>query len=79
MEDLQARPEFMAKLAKDTKGENFSLASGGAISPAYVFAKAPEPKVEFRREALWDKATWLGAILGILALEWSIRRMRGLA
>src|SRR5688572_27083055 len=79
MEDLQARPEFMAKLAKDTKGENFSLASGGAISPAYVFARAPEPKVEFRREALWDKATWLGAILGILALEWSIRRMRGLA
>ena len=79
MEDLRARPEFMAKLARDTKGENFSLASGGAISPGYVFAKAPEPKVEFRREALWDKATWLGAILGILALEWSIRRMRGLA
>ncbi|HEX7862999.1 MAG TPA: glutamine amidotransferase [Verrucomicrobiae bacterium] len=79
MADLRARPDFMANLARDTKGESFSLATAPAGSPGYVFAKAPEPKVEFRREPLWDKAVWLSLILGCVALEWTIRRMRGLA
>lgn len=77
--DLQARPDFMAKLAKDTKGEHFSLEKGTGSSAGYVFARAPEPKVEFRREPLWDKAIYMSVILGIVALEWTIRRMRGLA
>lgn len=79
MADLRARPDFMAALAKETKGESFALASGGGISPGYVFAKAPEPKVEFRREPLWDKAIWMSLILGVIGIEWTIRRMRGLA
>ena len=53
MADLRARPEFMATLARETKGENFTLASGAGTSPGYIFAKAPEPKVEFRREPMW--------------------------
>jgi hypothetical protein len=69
----------MAKLAKDTKGEAFSLAKGTGNSAGYIFAQAPEPKVEFRREPIWDKAIWMSAILSLIALEWAIRRMRGLA
>jgi hypothetical protein len=79
MADLRARPAFMATLAKETKGESFSLENGEASSPGYVFAKAPEPKVEFRREPLWDKAVWMSLILGVIGIEWTIRRMRGLA
>jgi hypothetical protein len=77
--DLRARPGFMAALARNSHGENFSLSSGQVLSPAYMFAKAPAPKIEYRREPLWDKATWLGIILGLLAVEWTIRRVRGLA
>lgn len=79
MADLKARPEFMAKLARETKGESFSLGKGTGSPAGYVFASAPEPKVEFRREHLWDKTLWMSAILGLIALEWTIRRMRGLA
>jgi hypothetical protein len=77
--DLRARPDFMAALARNSHGENFNLSSGQSLSPAYMFAKAPAPKIEYRREPLWDKAVWLGVILGLLALEWTIRRVRGLA
>ncbi|HVK58055.1 MAG TPA: hypothetical protein VM735_04675, partial [Candidatus Kapabacteria bacterium] len=79
MADLRARPEFMATLAKDTKGENLTLGKAGMGSAGYVFAHAPEPKVEIRREPLWDKAVWMSLILGIISVEWMIRRMRGLA
>ena len=77
--DLRARPNFMAALARNSHGESFSLSGGQVLSPAYMFAKAPAPKIEYQREPLWDKATWLGIILGLLAIEWTIRRVRGLA
>jgi uncharacterized membrane protein len=79
MADLQARPEFMAKLAKETKGENLMLSGKASSSPGYLFAKTPAPRIEFRREPLWDRAIWMSVILGLVAVEWSIRRMRGLA
>jgi uncharacterized membrane protein len=77
--DLRARPVFMAALARNSHGEHFSLSSGQQLSPAYLFDKAPAPRIEYRREPLWDKATWLALILGLLAIEWTIRRVRGLA
>jgi uncharacterized membrane protein len=77
--DLRARPDFMAALARNSHGEHFALAGGQVLSPAYLFAKAPTPKIEYQREPLWDKGTWLAVILGLLAIEWTIRRVRGLA
>jgi uncharacterized membrane protein len=79
MSDVRARPDFMAKLARDSSGENFILASSATVSPAYAFAKAPPPTIEYHRTSVWDKAVWLTVILGLLAMEWGVRRMRGLA
>jgi uncharacterized membrane protein len=79
MTDVRARPEFMAKLAKDSNGESFTLTGPSTVSPAYAFAKAPAPTIEYRRTAVWDKALWLTAILGLLATEWAVRRKKGLA
>ena len=80
MSDVRARPEFMAALAKESKGESFVLSStSGNLSPAYAFAKAPPPTIEYRRTAAWDKASWLTLILALLATEWAVRRIRGLA
>jgi hypothetical protein len=77
--DLRARPDFMAALARNSHGEHFALASGQQLSTGYLFDKAPAPKIEYRREPLWDKAIWLAVILGLLTIEWTVRRVRGLA
>lgn len=79
MADIRARPELMSLLARQTKGEALSLADANSASPGYIFAKAPPPIIEYRRTAFWDKPVWLSLILGLLALEWGVRRVRGLA
>jgi len=79
MTDVRARPEFMAALARDSHGENFSLAQKNDAPPGYIFAKAPPPIIEYRRTAFWDKTIWLTLILALLTTEWAVRRVRGLA
>jgi hypothetical protein len=79
MADVRARPETMAALARLTKGETYSLAGTNWPSPAYAFSKAPAAIVEHRRTPFWDKAGWMALILALLATEWSVRRLRGLA
>jgi hypothetical protein len=46
---------------------------------AALFANVPPSLVEYRRTPLWDKPWWLASVLGLLTLEWSLRRWRGLA
>ncbi|HEV8544531.1 MAG TPA: glutamine amidotransferase [Verrucomicrobiae bacterium] len=79
MADVRARPDFMSALARETHGENFSLAQKNAAPPGYIFAKAPPPIIEYRRTAFWDKSIWMTLILALLATEWAVRRIRGLA
>ena len=79
MLDLRARPEFMAALARHSSGENFSTAESRAPSPDYIFTKAPAPRIEIRRDSIWDKSIWMAVVLALLAVEWAIRRARGLA
>jgi hypothetical protein len=35
--------------------------------------------VEFHRKPLWDRPLYLALLLGLLVLEWSLRRWKGLA
>lgn len=77
-EDLQARPDLMAALARNSGGEAF-LATAAPANSAALFANVPPSLVEYRRTPLWDKAWWLGTVLGLLTLEWTLRRWRGLA
>ncbi len=79
MNDVRARPDFMATLAKESHGEKFSLAQKNPAPPGYIFAKAPPPIIEYRRTAFWDKSIWMTLILALLATEWAVRRVRGLA
>lgn len=77
-EDLQARPDFLAAIARNSGGESFKVTAPPA-NPATLFANVPPSLVEYRRTPLWDKAWWLGTVLGLLTLEWTLRRWRGLA
>ena len=78
MEDLRARPEVMSAIASASGGQSFQVAASRA-APASVFSKPPPGTVEFRRRSLWDRSWWLGTVLGLLTVEWSVRRWRGLA
>lgn len=76
--DLRARPDQMASIARAAGGQAFTATSTPKDLTA-VFANLPPNTVEYRRTPMWDKAWWLGSVLGLLTLEWSLRRWRGLA
>ncbi len=77
--DLRARPELMADLARLSGGRSLTL--GDKIGPEVtsLFGAPPPETVETRRSPLWDRWWWLGSVLALLALEWTVRRLNGLA
>ena len=78
MEDLRARPEIMAAIARASGGQSFRMGDA-APGLSRILAPASQGVVEYRRRPLWDKPWWLATVLGLLTLEWSVRRWRGLA
>lgn len=78
MEDLRARPELMSSIARASGGQAFQIGSAPPPPGALLAAASPDT-VEYRRRPLWDKPWWLATVLGLLTLEWSVRRWRGLA
>ncbi|MEW6161162.1 MAG: glutamine amidotransferase [Verrucomicrobiota bacterium] len=79
MADVRARPDLMAKLSQASRGHIFSLTESAASRMQSLFGKAPPVTIEHRRSPLWDRAWWLGTILGLLTIEWIVRRLSGLA
>jgi len=79
MTDVRARPDVMAEIAKVSGGKDLTCDSKNSALLASVFSKIPPATVSYRHTPLWDKAWWLGAILGLLTVEWVLRRWRGMA
>jgi hypothetical protein len=78
MADLRANPELMANLARISGGKTFSL-SEQHPQLSSVFGSPAPASVEYRHTPLWDKWWWLSLILVLLTLEWSARRLSGMA
>lgn len=79
MTDVRARPDLMAEIARISGGKSLSLRETGAADFATLFGSAPPPPVSYRRTPVWDQSWLLGCIIGLLSLEWALRRWRGLA
>lgn len=79
MAELRARPDLMAALARDSGGSTGSSTDQGLALASSMFSNVPPPRIEHRRKPVWDKWVWLALILGLLSIEWAIRRVRGLA
>jgi uncharacterized membrane protein len=80
MSDVRARPELMGEIARASGGQDLTSAAGGEEPGlASVFQNVPPAAVKFDRKPLWDNPWWLGAIVGLLSLEWVVRRLKGLA
>jgi uncharacterized membrane protein len=78
MADLRANPELMANLARISGGKTFSL-SEQHPQLSGVFGTPAPASIEYRHTPLWDKWWWLSLILVLLTLEWSARRLSGMA
>jgi len=79
MTEIRAQPDLMARLAKLSGGQSFPATAANPKNITATFANKPEDLVEYQRRPLWDKAWLLGTLLGLLAVEWSLRRWKGLA
>jgi uncharacterized membrane protein len=78
MADLRARPELMAAVSRASGGEAFAWNQKPTNAGA-LFARVPPPNIEYRHTPLWDRSWWLAAVLGLLTVEWTVRRWRGMA
>jgi uncharacterized membrane protein len=79
MADLRAKPDLMAKIARASGGTSLAPMVGDTNRISAVIGNAPAPTVEYRRTPAWDKTWWLGTILGLLSIEWIVRRLSGMA
>jgi uncharacterized membrane protein len=79
MSEVQARPALMAELARISGGKKLSLLKSNPADLAAIFKGAPPATATYRRTPLWDRAWLLSAIMGLLTVEWAVRRLRGLA
>lgn len=78
MADLRAKPELMGELARLSGGKVLSLGDKTAQVEG-IFAAAAPAQIEYRHTPLWDKWWCLGVILMLLTIEWSVRRLSGMA
>ena len=79
MLDVRARPDLMAEIARASGGKDLTSEPHNAALLASALGNVPPAVVDYRHTPLWDKAGWLAAIVGLLTMEWMIRRFRGLA
>ncbi|PYI86201.1 MAG: hypothetical protein DME26_09470, partial [Verrucomicrobia bacterium] len=79
MADVRARPDVMANIARASGGNVFNSAHSDEGEFASVFQNAPPATVEYRRTPIWDRGWVLAGILGLLAMEWALRRVNGMA
>jgi hypothetical protein len=75
----RANPELMGNIARLSGGKTLSLAESDSSALSSVFANAPPVTVEYRRTPLWAQSWCLVAVLGLLATEWAVRRLNGMA
>lgn len=78
MADIRAKPATLAALSRLSGGKVLDPHNGAkAVTEALGVAKPPS--IEYQRTSLWDVPPLLAAIIGMLGLEWLLRRWRGLA
>lgn len=78
MADLRSKPDLMAELARISGGKTFEL-SKNSPEVAQAFSAPAPATIEYRHNPLWDKWWCLGLILLLLTVEWSVRRLTGMA
>lgn len=79
LEDPRANPQLMASLARASGGQAFTLRDPANPSLASLLSGAAPAALEYKRTPLWDRGWLLASLLGLLTLEWVVRRLKGLS
>jgi uncharacterized membrane protein len=79
MLDVRAQPRRMAELARASGGQTLQWEGNAPGAVAARLGEARTVSVEYERSPLWDTWVWLAAIIGLLTVEWVVRRTGGLA
>ena len=79
MADVRARPETLASVSQWSGGRILSPEPSDGQTVFKDLLGDKPATVKFRRTPLWDKSWYLGMIIGLLTVEWCIRRLRGMA
>jgi uncharacterized membrane protein len=79
MSDMRANPDLLSTLARLSGGKALSISELDSGALGSIFYSAPPVTVEYRRNPLWDQPWWLAVALGLLSLEWTVRRFNGMA
>jgi uncharacterized membrane protein len=79
MADIRARPETLAALSRWSGGRVLSAGVNDPVAMSNAMGGAKPATVEYRKTPMWDKSWWLGTIIGLLSVEWIVRRLRGMA
>ena len=75
----QNRP-LLARVAEETNGQYFTLADAAAGVPKLFRASAAESvPIDERLTTLWDRRWVLFTLVGLLGLEWLVRKLLKLA
>ena len=69
----------MSALARISGGKDLTADPNPEAAVAAVFGNTPPATVNYRRTPLWTKGWTLALIMGLLSLEWALRRWKGLA
>jgi hypothetical protein len=69
----------MAGLARLSGGKDLTAEPDEAAAVAAIFENQPPALANYRRTPWWNKPGWLAALLGLLTIEWALRRLKGLA
>jgi hypothetical protein len=79
MADVRAKPEILSALSRWSGGQVFAARGNDPRAMTRALAAAEPASVEYLKKPLWDKSWWLGTIIGLLAIEWGVRRHLGMA
>ncbi len=79
MADIRDKPETLAAVSRWSGGQVLAAAHNDQNALSLALGGATPATLEYRKTPLWDRAAWLAAIIGLLTVEWAVRRLRGLA
>lgn len=76
--DLSARPELMARIAKDTGGNVLPANEAAGLADRFLAHQLASRPPRLERSSLWDRWWVLSSVLGLWAVCWGLRRYWGL-
>ncbi len=79
MADIRVKPDALAAISRWSGGQVFSPGTNNAAAMAQALSGSKPSSVEYRKSPVWDKSWCLGTIIGLLTIEWGIRRLRGMS